>query len=146
MELYKLKDAAKQARKSKISDDDLCEAVARAEKGFIDGAIGKFLIKQRIGRSGDYRTIIVHKQGERAILLHMFAKNAQANLTPTEEKTYREAAKVLAEFGGEHIKALISAGEWIEIDYDKHQKNVSERSASVRASGDEGPPQGRRNR
>jgi hypothetical protein len=126
MKAYKLKDFAKQARKNKISDKELCHAVARAEKGLIDGPIGKFLIKQRVGRSGDYRTIIVHVEGEKAIFVHMFPKNAQANLTSKEERTYREAAKVLSEIGGQHIATLISAGEWIEIDYENHQEDVSE--------------------
>jgi hypothetical protein len=49
----------------------------------------------------------------------MFPKNAQANLTPNEEITYRGAAKEIADLGDEHIKALIDAGEWIEIDYEK---------------------------
>ena len=119
MKVYKLKDFAKQARKSKISDEELSNAVARAEKGLADAVIGKFLIKQRVGRSGDYRTIIVHKHGDHAVFVHMFPKNAQANLTSAEEKIYREAAKTLADLGDTHIKALIDAGDWIEIDYEQ---------------------------
>jgi hypothetical protein len=146
MKVYKLKDAAREARKSKLSDEDLCEAVARAEKGLIDGEIGKFLIKQRMGRSGDYRTIIVYKRGDRAVFLHIFPKSRKANLSSHEETVFRDAAKVLANVGDEHITVLIDTGEWIEIDYDKHQKDISERSASISPSGHEGPPQGRRNR
>jgi hypothetical protein len=146
MKAYKLKDAAKRARKLKISDEDLCEAIARAERGLTDGEIGKFLVKQRIGRLGDYRLIVVHKQGDLALVLHIFEKSGQANLTSHEAEAFREAAKEIVALKAEYIKALTNAGEWIELDYDKHQKDVSERSASVSPSGDEGPPQGRRNR
>jgi hypothetical protein len=31
----------------------------------------------------------------------------------------------MAVLGGEHVKALIDVGEWIEIDYEQHQKNIS---------------------
>lgn len=119
MNVYPLKDFARQARKHRLSEDELCKAVARAEKGLNDGQIGKFLIKQRIGLSGSFRTIIVYRQGDMAVFVHMFPKNAQANLTPNEEITYRGAAKEIADLGDEHIKALIDAGEWIEIDYEK---------------------------
>jgi hypothetical protein len=88
MKVFKLKDFAKQARKSKISDEELSDAVGRAEKGLVDAVLGKFLIKQRVGRAGDYRTIVVHKQDDIAVFVHMFPKNAQANLTPTEAKVY----------------------------------------------------------
>jgi len=51
------------ARKEKIADAVLREAVARAERGQIDAELGGEVIKQRIarpgqGRSKGYRTII----------------------------------------------------------------------------------------
>jgi hypothetical protein len=70
MRVYKLKDFARAARKNGIGDDDLREAVRRAERGLTDGDLGKFLIKQRIarlneGRSGGFRAILVHRKGGR---------------------------------------------------------------------------------
>lgn len=126
MRAYIAKDAAKRARKNKISNETLCDAIARAEQGYSDGHLGKFLVKQRIGRSGDYRTIIVHKKGDLALILHIFEKSRKANLTPDEETTFRDAAKEIAALSENYIEALVGAGEWIEIDYDKHQKDVPE--------------------
>ncbi|MBZ6078960.1 type II toxin-antitoxin system RelE/ParE family toxin [Microvirga puerhi] len=146
MRLYKPKDVAKQARKNKINDEDLCEAIARAEKGLIDAEVGRFLIKQRIGRKGDYRTIIVLKRGDMAVFLHIFPKGRKANLTQREEKAFRDAAKSIAGLESHHVEALVSAGEWIEIEYEQPQKDISERSASISPSGDEGPPPSRRDR
>lgn len=76
----------------------------------------------------------------------MFPKNKKANLTLREEEVFRDAAKILANVGSNAINLLITNGEWIEIDYEQHQKDASERSASVGSSGDKGASQGRRNR
>jgi hypothetical protein len=51
------------ARKEKISDAALCEAVAHAGAGLIDADLGGGLLKQRVarpgaGKSGGYRTLI----------------------------------------------------------------------------------------
>jgi len=43
------------ARNEGIADAILCEAVARAEKGLIDGDLGGEVIKQRIARLGQGR-------------------------------------------------------------------------------------------
>jgi len=151
MRLFKTKEFARSARKERVSDKDLTEAVERAEAGLIDGVIGKFLIKQRIarpgqGRRGGHRAIIVHVRGELALMLHLFPKNAKGNLTRAEEDVYREAAKHVAELDDANVEALVEAKEWIEIEHGKDRTEVPERSASERPSGDEGARKGRRGR
>jgi hypothetical protein len=120
MKVYKTKEFARLARKEGINDQSLCEAIARAEKGLVDATIGKFLIKQRVarlseGRSGGFRTIAFHRQGDRAVFLHLFAKNTQGNLTSAELVAYREFAKQLAAVTTEQISKLIEQKRWIEI-------------------------------
>src|SRR5580658_5139225 len=68
------------ARKERIRDAVLLDAVARAEKGQLDADLGGGVIKQRIarpgqGKSGGYCTIIVFKQGQRAVFVYGFAKS-----------------------------------------------------------------------
>jgi hypothetical protein len=68
MRIFKNKWFARFARKERIGDELLCQAIERAEKGLIDAELGGGVIKQRIarpggGRSGGYRTIIAFKQG-----------------------------------------------------------------------------------
>lgn len=151
MRAFKTKEFARSNRKSGLDDKDLCEAVERAERGLIDGELGKFLVKQRIarpnkGRSGGHRAIIVYKKGDLALFLHIFPKNQKANLTPHEEETFRDAAKHLANIGDDAIEKLVSIGEWIRIDYEQNREGLPERSAQVGSPGDGGPPQGRRDR
>ncbi len=76
---------ARFARKEKISDSALCEAVARAEKGLIDADLGGGVLKQRVarlgsGKSGGYRTLILYRSGERAVFAFGFAKSGMDNI------------------------------------------------------------------
>ncbi len=112
---------AKRANKFRLDDDALHRAVEEIENGRIDAQLGKFLIKQRIartgsGKSGGYRSVIVHVLGDRILFLYAFPKNEKANLTAHELDLYRDAAKVLAELP---IEELLKA-DWIEITHGGH--------------------------
>jgi hypothetical protein len=57
---------ARFARRELLDEKRLCEAIARAERGSIDGNLSTTLIKQRVprqvgGRSGGYRTVIAYR-------------------------------------------------------------------------------------
>jgi hypothetical protein len=59
------------ARKEKVRDPVLMDAVGPAEKGQVDADLGGGVIKQRIarpghGKSGGYRTVIFFRHSERA--------------------------------------------------------------------------------
>ena len=78
MRIYKNAWFAKFARKERIGNAALCDAVDRAERGLIDADLGGGLIKQRVarageGKSGGYRTLIFFRQAERAIFAFGFA-------------------------------------------------------------------------
>jgi hypothetical protein len=82
MRLFKSKAFGRFARSQGITDDDLREAIERAEKGLIDANLGGHVIKQRIardgeGKSGGFRSIIFFKAGDKAIFVHGFEKSAQ---------------------------------------------------------------------
>lgn len=107
---------AKRAGKLGIDDTALLKAAEEIESGKIDARLGKHLIKQRVartggGKSGGYRTVIVHVVGDRALFLFVFPKNEKANLDAHELELYRDAAKVLAVLP---VDALLQA-DWIEI-------------------------------
>jgi hypothetical protein len=62
---------ARFARKERLDDNRLCEAIARAERGSVDADLGANLIKQRVarpggGRSGGYRTVIAYRASQRS--------------------------------------------------------------------------------
>lgn len=69
------------ARKQKLEDAALRDAIQRAEQGLIDADLGGGVIKQRVarpgqGKSGGYRTIILYRQSHRAFFIYQNARNA----------------------------------------------------------------------
>jgi hypothetical protein len=83
------------ARRERIGDDSLRDAIERAERGLIEADLGGGIIKQRIarrgqGRSGGYRMLIAYRVGVRAVFLYAFAKSERENIDPDELLTLRE--------------------------------------------------------
>ena len=100
MRIFRNQWITKFAKKHKISDSELIEAVERANKGVIDADLGGGVIKQRIarqgqGRSGGYRSLIFFRSGERAFFMTAFAKNDRENITNKELTELKKAAAVI---------------------------------------------------
>lgn len=108
------------ARRQKITDKALREAVARAEKGTVDADLGGHVIKQRIarsgqGKSGGYRTIIIFKTSDKAFFVYGFAKSERENIDKREIATFKKAAKKLLALPDDQIQKLIAIGGLTEI-------------------------------
>jgi len=116
------------ARKEKIGDPVLLDAVARAEKGQVDADLGGGVIKQRIarpgqGKSGGYRTIIFFRRGERAVFVYGFAKSERANIDANEEKRFKEAVRHVLWLSEKQIAELAENGDFVEIE--QHEQEIS---------------------
>jgi len=119
--IFKNKWFMRFARKEKISDEKLREAVENVEKGLIDADLGGGVIKQRIsrpneGKSGGYRTIIFYRQGNRAFFVYGFAKNDQENITEEDEKAFKKSADVVLSLSDEELEKDIDAGILSEVE------------------------------
>ena len=95
MRIYTTKWLTRFARRERIADRSLLEAVARAERGLVDADLGGGLVKQRVaragqGRSGGYRMLIAYRAGTRAVFLYGFAKHERENIDPDQLLTLRE--------------------------------------------------------
>ena len=109
------------ARSEKIRDAVLLDAVARAEKGQLDADLGGGVIKQRIarpgqGKSGGYRTIILFKQGQRAVFVYGFAKSEKENIDANEAEQFKEAARHVLRLTEKQIAELVRGGEFVEVN------------------------------
>jgi hypothetical protein len=109
------------ARKQKISDGSLIEAIERADQGLIDANLGSGVIKQRVaregrGKSGGYRTIIFYRSGDKAFFMFGFAKSDQSNLDQHEEVQFRKAAAHVLTLSDEQIDKLIENGQFSEVN------------------------------
>lgn len=111
------------ARKERIADAALCDAVARAEKGQVDADLGGSVLKQRVarpgaGRSGGYRVILLFRAGDRALFAYGFAKSDRGNIGDDELAAFRQLAAEVLALSGEQLDALVAAGRFMEVRCD----------------------------
>jgi len=123
MRIFKSKWFAKFARKERITDDKLCEAIKNAEKGIIDADYGSGVIKQRIarsneGKSGGYRSIVLFRKEELSFFVYGFAKSDLGNIDASDERDFKELAKTLLAVSEVELKALVDSGHYTEVKYD----------------------------
>lgn len=111
------------ARKERISESSLCEAVGRAEKGLIDADLGGGLIKQRVarpgvGRSGGYRTLVLYRSGARAVFAFGFAKSGMDNIDKKDEARLKALAELNLGLSDREISLLVDNGKLVEVKCD----------------------------
>ena len=122
MRVFKTKSFARFARRERIADSRLAEAVRRAERGLIDANLGGAVLKQRVarpgrGRSGGYRILIAYRARTRAVFLFGFAKSEQDNIEDDELATLRDIAKGWLDADDAALARTIEDGLIQEIGY-----------------------------
>ena len=121
MRIYKNGWFTKFARKERISDTALCDAIRRAEQGLVDADLGGGLVKQRVardgeGKSGGYRTLIFFRQGALGIFAFGFAKSDRANLDAAELAVFKKAARLVLALSQAQIDIEVKAGRLTEVN------------------------------
>ncbi len=94
MRVFKTRWLGRFAKRQRITDASLLEAIERAERGIIDADLGGGLIKQRVGRPGQgrsvgFRMVIAYRTEDLAVFLYGFAKNERENIEPDELEDLR---------------------------------------------------------
>ncbi len=122
MRVFKVRSVARFARRERIGDGDLIEAIERAERGIVDADLGGGLIKQRVarpgqGRSGGFRVLVAFRIRDRAVFLYGFAKNERDNIDPVELADLRELAESWLTASAERIGRALADGSLQEVDY-----------------------------
>jgi hypothetical protein len=125
MRIFQVKNMARFARKQRITDANLREAIDRAEQGQIDADLGGGLFKQRVarsgqGRSGGFRTILAYRASGRAVFLYGFAKNERGNIEDDELKALRAIGKNWLSATIEAIEQALKTGDLLEIEDERH--------------------------
>jgi len=108
------------ARRERISDDDLCRAVERAERGLVDADLGGGVIKQRIARrnhglSSGFRTIVFFRSKGRAFFVFGFAKNTMDNISESSAQAFELVANTVLNHDEKELKALLDSGLFLEV-------------------------------
>jgi len=119
--VFKTKIFARYARKERIADESICEAVDRAARGLIDADLGGGLIKQRIarpgqGRSGGFRVIVLWRRKDRSIFLHGFAKNERDNIDGRDLGDLKDLAAMFLGYSSAKLDRAVVEGELLEVN------------------------------
>jgi hypothetical protein len=104
---------AKAARKARIKDQELCEAIAEVMRGQADD-LGGGVYKKRLNKNM-HRSIILAKGGRHWIYAYLFAKKDRANIDDDELEDFRLLAKRYAVLDDEQIGRLLADKDLMEI-------------------------------
>jgi hypothetical protein len=127
LRLFKTKSFARFARRERISDASLRDAVRRAERGLVDADLAGGVLKQRVarpgeGRSGGYRVLIAHRAKTRSVFLFGFAKSERENIDDDELATLRDIAKGWLEANAGALARAVADGLIQEMEYDEEEE------------------------
>jgi hypothetical protein len=122
MRVFKTRSVVRYCKSEGIADEQLADAIARAERGLVDAALGGGLIKQRVarkgqGKSGGWRTLIAYREGDRAVFLFGFAKNDLDNIAPNQLAAFKVAATTILNAGDDAIADELDRNYLQEIPY-----------------------------
>ena len=122
--IFKNKAFTRFAKKSHISDYDLCQAITNAQKGLIDADLGSGIIKQRLaregeGKSGGFRSLIVFKMGTLAFFVYGFAKKEQDNISDDDLIALKMLAKKILNYNEEKLSIAIQKNLFVEVICDE---------------------------
>jgi hypothetical protein len=118
--VLKTKAFARFARRERIDDASLVQAIARADRGQIDANLGGGLIKQRVsrrggGRSGGFRTVIAYRVKEISVFVYGFAKSERDNISSEELTDLRKAARFYFSLSHDDLDEAVNKGALLEI-------------------------------
>ena len=127
MRIFKTKWLARYARRERIADRSLSEAIERAGRGLIDADLGGGIIKQRVarsgqGRSGGYRMLVAYREGIRAVFLYAFAKNERENINPDEVLAFREIGAAWLAADARRLAQALEDGRLQEVTNDENNE------------------------
>jgi len=104
---------AKAARKARIKDDELREAIEEVINGQADD-LGGGVFKKRLNKNM-HRSIILAKGGRIWIYEYLFAKKDRANIGDDALQDFRTLAKSYAALSDKQIARLLEDNELTEI-------------------------------
>ena len=120
--MYKLKTKwfNKWAKKQKLNDDKLLEAIDDMINNLSSVNLGGGLFKVRVategsGKSSAFRTIIVFRENDRAVMVYGFKKKEQGNLSKEELKSFKTLSKDILALESEELKRAIEKNVFVNI-------------------------------
>jgi len=124
MKKLKTKWFNKWAKKQKLSNERLLLAIADIQNNLSSVNLGGGLYKVRVslehsGKSSAFRTIVVYKENDRAVMVYGFMKKEQENLSVSELKSFKTLSKDILALSDEALTHAIKNKVFIEIGEEK---------------------------
>ncbi|MDR2189400.1 MAG: type II toxin-antitoxin system RelE/ParE family toxin [Azonexus sp.] len=116
MRTFKTAWFAKAARKARIADAELCEAIRQVRQGQADD-LGGGVFKKRLNRNR-HRSIILAQGKCCWVYEYLFAKKDRENIEDDELLAFRALAKGYASLTGKQIEQLLQDKDLMEICHD----------------------------
>jgi len=120
--MYKLKTKwfSKWAKKQKLVDNKLLIAIEDMQNNLSTVNLGSGLFKVRVaskgvGKSSAYRTIVVYREDDRAVMVYGFMKKEQENLSKEELKHFKILAKDILALEENELEKAIENNIFVEI-------------------------------
>lgn len=113
-------------RKTGLTDEALCHAVAEMAGGLVDADLGGSVVKKRValpgrGKSGGARTVVATNLGDRWFFLFGFAKNERSNIDTDELEALQELAKQYLALDEQQLVHAVGSGIFTEICDGNHE-------------------------
>ena len=108
------------AKKQKISDAKLLTAIEDMQNNLSMVNLGGGLFKVRVasensGKSSAYRTIVVYREDERAVMIYGFMKKEQENLSSDELKGFKILSKDILRLNDKELTGAIEKNVFVKI-------------------------------
>lgn len=121
--VFKTRHFSRWTRKTELTDNALCQAVAEMAQGLIDADLGGGVVKKRVGlagqgKRGGARTLVATNKGSRWFFVYGFEKNDRANITHDELAALKDMAAQLLARTGLQLDAAVQDGSLQEICHD----------------------------
>jgi hypothetical protein len=129
--IFKTRAFVRFANRENIGDEALRTAVRDAERGLVAADLGGGVIKQRIarpgeGKSGGFRTMVLHKSGKLSIFVHGFAKSDRGNIRRDELAALKALAKEMLAYDATELAKAVASGILIEVVDDEEEQDDDE--------------------
>ncbi|CAN5491546.1 type II toxin-antitoxin system RelE/ParE family toxin [soil metagenome] len=118
--VFKTRYFSRWMRKTELTDQSLCQAVAEMAQGLIDADLGRGVLKKRIGLSGrgkrgGARTLVATNKGNRWFFVFGFEKNERTNIADDELEALQDVAAELLVRTGPELDAAVKDSSLQEI-------------------------------
>jgi len=111
---------SKDAKKAKITEVELCQAIEQVLLGQVDD-LGGGVFKKRLNNNL-HRSIILTKGGKYWIFEYLFAKQDRANIENDELHAFRLLANSYAGLTQLQVNQLLLNGDFVEICHDNKKE------------------------